>query len=230
MKTVFQSILCLLLAQSLFSQNFKKIEVGNFTSIGNSIAADITVKKGNTCEVEISATTEYMNKIEFVVEKNRLLIRHKKKNNFWGDNGKAKINITMPSLEGISSAGSGDIDVVSEFDANEFSISSAGSGSISVKGGNFETIKVSSAGSGDITCKGGKATIGTISSAGSGDINTSGMSMETVKCSSAGSGEVSCWATKELKASSVGSGDIRYKGSPNVKSNSLGSGSVHAIN
>ncbi len=229
MKTVAQVMVCLFFTQVLWSQSSRKVEVGNFKGIGNSVAADITIKKGNTCQIEVISSEEYFNKIEFIVENNTLKIKSKKKNYYSGENSNMRINITMPSLESISSAGSGDIEVESEFDSQEFSISSAGSGNISVKGGSFGVLKISSAGSGDIVCNGGKAETATLSSAGSGDINTAGTTTETVKCSSAGSGNITCWATKDLKVSSVGSGDVKYKGNPNVKSSSLGSGGVHAM-
>jgi len=229
MKTVAQVMVCLFFTQVLWSQSSRKVEVGNFKGIGNSVAADITIKKGNTCQIEVISSEEYFNKIEFIVESNTLKIKSKKKNYYSGENSNMRINITMPSLESISSAGSGDIEVESEFDSQEFSISSAGSGNISVKGGSFGVLKISSAGSGDIVCNGGKAETATLSSAGSGDINTAGTTTETVKCSSAGSGNITCWATKDLKVSSVGSGDVKYKGNPNVKSSSLGSGGVHAM-
>lgn len=227
----------LITVSSVFAQNKtitgngkitnKSFDLSNFKSVGSSISGKITINKSNNYHVNLTCDENLIDYIEVYIKENTLKLEYKK-----GYSIKSKpveINIEMPELERISSAGSADIEVLGSFNNNEFKISSAGSGDISVHSINAEKLNCSSAGSGNIELKSGKVKNLDISSAGSGDIQTNKIKAENVKVSSAGSGNVVCNASSNLKISSAGSGNISYSGEAKVSSSRVGSGSVKKL-
>jgi hypothetical protein len=118
------------------------------------------------------------------------------------------VRITVPELEGVSLAGSGDI-LVDGLAAGDFEAALAGSGDIEVSG-TADRVEASLAGSGDIDLGAVQARAG--------------------KAAIAGSGDITLWVTESLEASVAGSGDINYRGDPDKVSRSvMGSGSIKEL-
>jgi len=184
------------------------LDLASFTSIGLSIPATVTIKKGSQQQVTIEAQQNIIDALEREVDNDGWDIT-------FGDNLRVKnykditIHITIPTIKALAVASRGDIHVANSF---------AG----------LDKVKLAVAGSGDITFD-GSASYAKISIAGSGDVNAENLKVEDCKVSIAGSGDCSIEVSGELKVSIAGSGDVRYKGSPKVSVSSVGSGTVRSV-
>lgn len=134
--------------------------------------------------------------------------------------------VSAPSLDGLSLAGSGSMEVKSPLESDKMDISLGGSGEISVPQATFNSLECEIGGSGNVKL-GGKANSARVSLSGSGDVQAKDMEINELRAGIAGSGSVSANVTQVLKADISGSGEVVYSGSPAVESNISGSGSVH---
>ncbi|MDH5598218.1 MAG: DUF2807 domain-containing protein, partial [Cyclobacteriaceae bacterium] len=127
--------------------------VGSFTEISLSISANVYLTQGNTIRVELEGYEEELEEVITEVDGDRLKIKHEGK--WFGGWKREKVNvyITMPTIEGLSVSGSGDITGKGKFKSKGLDISVSGSGDIDldIETGNVE---VSISGSGDIKLAG----------------------------------------------------------------------------
>ena len=143
-------------------------------------------------------------------------------------NGHAKVYISAPSLNEITSSGSADIDIRETLQNDkQIRVRSSGSGDIS---GNVEApaINILTSGSGDIKLS-GKTREFTSESSGSGDVNCENLKSEKAEVKISGSSDVKVFASVGLKVSISGSGDVFYSGNPpNPEIRTSGSGEAMA--
>ena len=135
-----------------------------------------------------------------------------------------RLYVGVVSLEGVSVAGSGQIEAEG-IRAGSFEASVAGSGSIVLGGLDANSVEVSIAGSGDVVID-GQADELEISIAGSGNAHLDELAVNEADVSIAGSGNVFVNVNESLSASIVGSGDVRYIGEPHINRSIMGSGDV----
>lgn len=139
------------------------------------------------------------------------------------------IEVTAPSLENISLAGSGDLVFLGSLDVEDLEVSLAGSGDVVFKGEvNIDHLELSIAGSGDINIEKGAVLELEADIAGSGKI-VSHAEVKEMDANVAGSGDIIANVNGTLKYSIMGSGDIQYYGDAEVKGDKLGSGQVKQI-
>lgn len=202
-------------------------EVKDFTSVELAVPGNLFLTQGNEYSFLIKADEDLLKRIEVEVEGGRLKIRTPRGLNFSFRNEKVEVHITMPSIEGLAIAGSGNIEAVTPINAEGLKTSIAGSGNIKITNLIVASLSTSIAGSGDIILAGkGNATEVTINIAGSGDVLVHGIEFENASVSIAGSGNASVEAKENLKARVAGSGDILYKGNPLVDAKVSGSGKI----
>lgn len=156
------------------------------------------------------------------------------------------IEVTAPSLEEISLAGSGTLKVLSPLEGKELEVNLAGSGEIVFNETvNYRKIELDVAGSGDLICteliadeldatlagsgdvkvSSGNVHEAEASVAGSGDIVLT-CNIETLEANIAGSGDIKARVNGRLDYTILGSGDIGYYGSPVLKGNNVGHNSI----
>jgi hypothetical protein len=136
-----------------------------------------------------------------------------------------KITIPFKDISSVSLAGSGDLWNEDKITTNNFNVSLAGSGDVTLNI-DASSIEGSLAGSGDITLKGNTNNL-TLRLAGSGDIHAFGLQSNHTEASIAGSGDMEIVSHQSLKARVSGSGDIEYKGNPSKEDTKVsGSGSI----
>lgn len=199
--------------------------VSGFTKITLASSIDAEVRQGKSFSVEVEAQKNVMPNIETRLKGTELII------DIEGDvttNKDMKVYITLPKLEGVSLAGSGDVDLEGDFKCDKLNLVLAGSGD--VEGTLHATeLKASLAGSGDVKLQ-GAAEKATVSGAGSGDFNGVDFESKDWHLNLAGSGDAKVKATGTLNVSLAGSGDVKYAGNPtNVKVSSVGSGEVSKL-
>jgi len=176
-------------------------EVESFTRVSVAMGVDVLVTVGSPQQVKLTFDDNIIGKVRTRVRGNTLEIDSR---NSFSTSSKCKIEITVPSLDEFSLAGSGNIDIHGVA-GDKFEIDLAGSGNVRIDG---------------------RTKILEIDVAGSGDIDARDLIAEEAEVSIAGSGNVRVHAEKSLEANISGSGDIRYYGDPDVESDVSGSGSI----
>ena len=219
------------------SKNYvtKSIKVDNFTGLNLAGSPDVTyTQKAGKPTVEVYTSDNIVDLLDIKVNNKTLNIKFKKGVNV--SFNKLEIRISSETLNNISVAGSGNVELANGLKTDYLKISVAGSGNI--KADNItctNDVSVSIAGSGDLKLNNVSATnteasvagsgtailTGTTQEAsyrvaGSGDLFASDLQAKRVSASVAGSGDIKCHATEFLKARTSGSGDIGYKGNPEL--------------
>lgn len=179
-------------------------ELEPFSRIRLVGAEDVVVRVGEPQSVVVEGDDNLIDMVETEVRGETLTVKTE-------GSYRTRIGLTLdvrvPELEGVSVAGSGDVQVTG-VDAESFSASIAGSGDVTVSG------KV-----GDLEAE----------IAGSGDLHLYDLRAERARAEIAGSGDIRIWASQSLRARIAGSGDIAYRGDPpEVDRSVTGSGSIRA--
>ena len=162
-----------------------------------------------------------------------------------------RAQVTMPSLEAVGVAGSGDA-AFADFDSPSLRLSVTGSGDVEGSGGSVGALVAGVSGSGDITLEGCASDSADVTITGSGDVTLQGTADEqpagdlTLQISGSGSSDLDGCAfasanigitgsgsarltlgSGDLTGSITGSGEVRYRGSPaRVDVRTTGSGRV----
>ena len=180
--------------------------VVDFYNVSASGSTDVFITQGNEFEVKVKGYENIVPQLETKVQNGTLLIAFAPNTNISNDN--SEVYITMPNLNSVALAGSGDLKTTGAF-----------SGS-----GNF---KASTSGSGNIDIESGTANNYQIDISGSGGVKSFGMVSQQAVVNISGSGEAELTVEKNLNATINGSGSIYYKGNPaTVTTKITGSGQV----
>lgn len=204
--------------------------VGNFSGIEVAGSYDVRVRTGGKPGVTVTGPQNILDHMVVEVDGNELQIHPKKDGMFghrfqWGSHDKVVVDVTAPSIEKASIAGSGDV-AIDKVAGNSFDGSIAGSGSLGLASINVQSLKLSIAGSGDVSGS-GKAVSANHSIAGSGSIELGNVTTQDLKVSIAGSGDVVTKATGTADISIMGSGDVTVTGGAKCNVHKMGSGSAN---
>lgn len=140
--------------------------------------------------------------------------------------GEIRVDVTVPSLDGVDVGGSGTVSVHGVH-ASAFDASVSGSADMDVDG-DFGVLRSSVSGSGSLVMR-GTATEVAARVSGSGDLDLLGVPARAARVSVSGSGDVSVAPSERLDAEVSGSGDVRFSGRPRVQAHVSGSGSVRGV-
>lgn len=181
-------------------------ELNAFTKVSVEGSTGIHITKGNDFEVSVKAYNNLLPYLITRVENGTLVVKYENTANVRGDN--SEVFITMPVLNGLSTKGSGNIDVKGTFEHTPvFSAGISGSADISIENALAEKFQ--------------------LSISGSGDFKSFGLSVTEADVSISGSGDVELTVNEKLKAKISGSGNIYYKGNPTaIEDNISGSGKL----
>ena len=196
------------------SQASETRELSGFERIELQGSLDVKYQQADSFSVEVSAPEKYLDKVETIVEGNRLVLRMKGDGKFINfgvsDGDGVKVYVTSPDLIGVTLRGSGDFECVHLVDTDNLDITLNGSGDIKFADVICDRVNVSLVGSGDVDMREVKTLWAGVSVVGSGDVK---MRFEN-------SGKV--------EANITGSGDITLKGTvSNYQYNVRGSGDMH---
>lgn len=214
---------------ALSGETVKEIRnVGPFSAVSLAISADVFLTQGPVQRVEIEGDKASMDEIELVVNDETLKIRTKDR--FHGNIGKVLVFITVPAIDELTVAGSGDITAESAIRTDELDLTVSGSGSIRFNELSAREVSATITGSGNIDVSAGQAQ-GELDVVitGSGSFSAEGFSAPEVDVNITGSGSAKVWAVKELETNITGSGNVGYKGNPIVNASATGSGKTHSM-
>ena len=231
------------------SKNYvtKAIKVDNFTGVNLAGSPDVIyTQKAGKPQVEIYTSDNIVDLLDINVANNTLNIKFKKGVSV--SYNKLEIRVSSETLNNISVAGSGNVELANGLKTDNLKVSVAGSGDIDADNitctGN---LNVSVAGSGDI--EGSNITCAnlTASIAGSGDLKLDNVSAAGTEASVSGSGTAILTGTsqeadyrvagsgdlfasglqaKRVSASVSGSGDIKCHATDFLKARTSGSGNI----
>jgi hypothetical protein len=193
-----------------------------FTRIASKSSVDLRLGIGPKQVVRVVAPAELDRLITTKVVRGVLEIDAE---GCWSSRTPPRVEIEVPSLEGLSLQGSGDAIGTTPIRGKDLAVAVAGSGSIKLEVALERALQVAVAGSGDIDLRGRAAEV-KASVAGSGDIDAGGLAVGAAAVNVAGSGDVEVAPSRSLTATIAGSGDVVYRGSPEVRQNVVGSGEV----
>ena len=229
---------------NIVTQNYT-VSAFNELSIALPATVNFTVSDDYTCTVRVDENIlEYL---DIMVKNEDLMMKRRDLHkNISLQPTEFVIEVTAPSLEEISLAGSGTLNVLSHLAGKELEVNVAGSGDIIFdQSVNYPRIELSVAGSGDLVCAELVADELEATLAGSGDLKvTSGSvreaeanvagsgdivltcAIENLEANIAGSGDIKARVNGRLEYTIFGSGDIGYYGNPILKGNNVGHSSI----
>ena len=174
--------------------------ISGFTAISTAGSTNIYVSPGAAFKVEVKGYSNLLPYYETKLVNNTLQLGFKEGVNVKNDN-------TLPSLNGLSLAGSGNISTSGSFPSvTDFNARVTGSGNIEFSTG---------------SCSNFYATID-----GSGNIMALNMVADKAETNTSGSGNTEITANTTLKVRIAGSGNVYYHGTPVITTNISGSGAV----
>jgi len=202
-------------------------QVADFEEISSVGPQDLVVTLGDAYSVRSEGSPEALGLLEVVVDDGELVIRPK--NQFgpgfnWRRLSGATYYVTLPRLEAISLAGSGNASI-DRVEGDEFSASIAGSGELSIAAMNVDEADFSIGGSGNISVA-GTAREAEIAIGGSGEVGAAGLRTATASISIGGSGNVALTADEEVDVSIAGSGEVNISGPARCSVSRMGGGNV----
>lgn len=208
----------------MVSRNFP---VGNFSRLEVGGSFDVNVRTGAKPSVQVRGSEKLLERLEVEVHGDELTIKTKRKGWFggWGgSHGKAEIQITVPSLQAATLAGSGDMQI-DKVQGDAFDGQIAGAGDLRIGAVQVKRLKLGIAGAGAAQAA-GRAERAEYEIAGSGDVQVGGLDAADVEISIAGSGNVNGRATRTAKVDIAGSGDVELAGGAKCEVHKAGSGNV----
>lgn len=202
--------------------------VGGFTGIEVAGPFDVKVTTGKAVSVAASGPQKLLDETEVAVRDGKLVIRPRRKGWFgsmnWTSNQPSSFTISVPALDSVEVAGSGDIDV-DRVAGQRFKGAIAGSGNLRLPQVAVNELGLAIAGSGGITVA-GQAQKASFEVAGSGDVDASALRAAEAEAEIAGSGNIRANVSGTARASIAGSGDIDIRGGARCQSSKAGSGEI----
>jgi hypothetical protein len=212
---------------ALAGPNELTYDVAPFEGISTTGPQDVVVTRGETISVRSEGSPDALALLEAVVEDGKLVIRPKRQLGPFGDWGRlqsATFYVTMPRLDTVALAGSGDVRI-DRVEGEEFAGSIAGPGELSIGALDVDEADFRIGGSGNLVVSGRARETG-ISIGGSGEVDANGLRSETASVSIGGSGDVALTVESRADVSIMGSGDVAISGPARCSVTQMGSGDV----
>lgn len=205
-------------------------ELPSFSEISLRIPGTVHLEQGAKQSVSIKADESTLEEIITEVKGRTLIIRFKTQNFFLRpfNPGKIDIYITVPEIDALSVAGSGNLTGKS-VNTRILDLAVSGSGDISLGQLSSERIKAAISGSGNISIDRGYTKELNAVISGSGNFKGADFEAEDVDARISGSGNCTITARKILQARVSGSGSIMYNGDPQIDSAVSGSGRIKKL-
>lgn len=201
-------------------------QLAQFEGISTVGPQDVVVTIGDSFSVRSEGTPAALAQFEPVVEGDTLIIRPR--DGFDWDNWRrlapATFYVTLPRLDSVAVAGSGDIRI-DRLEGESFEGTIAGSGELSIAEMTVDEADFKIAGGGNVSAS-GTARETRVAIGGSGDINAGALRSETASIAIGGSGNVALAVANEAKVSIMGSGDVNIAGTGRCTVTRFGSGEV----
>lgn len=210
-------------------------EVGAFVEVAFAVPGTVHLRQGEPQSVEVEGSDATLDEVEVEVEEETLHIRTEGSGSWLSlfgigaddPEGRVDVYVTVPTIEGLSIAGAGDIVGETLIRSDGLVLRNAGSGRFDLDV-EADEVEVQIAGSGTTRLRGRTERV-VAEIAGPGDMEAEEVETASAEVSIAGAGNVYLTVTDRLSAQVMGSGHVRYRGAPSVDTDVVGSGTVEAI-
>jgi hypothetical protein len=210
-KTAYTLAIMLISITFATAQNKQELKLDSFTKISFRAAGKLILRQGSPQKVEVEGDKEYIEELDIRVEGNKLTMgRDNWKGWNWNDNNdRVTIYVTVPNIEAVGVAGSGDLVAENLITARDLDLNVSGSGSMEIEADASGTLGADVSGSGHIELKKGKCHDFDSHVSGSGRIRAELEVADRVEFGLSGSGKVYARGkAQEVKASISGSGEV----------------------
>lgn len=203
----------------------REIPVAMLNGITLEGSMDVTVVRGDTQRVEVTAQPELID-----------LVKTKVDNGMWKvtttsdykSDREFTVRLTLPMLNTVIIEGSGNVMSGQVFNTGKTHLAVKGSGSIAIDTLHEGLLEAVIDGSGSISVNGTCREL-ELTSEGSGGLHALGLAANEAELNLRGSGSAEVTVISSLEAELSGSGGLRYRGKPEVSTKVTGSGSVTAL-
>lgn len=201
-------------------------DVAEFDEISTVGPQDVVVTRGDTHSVRSEGSPEALGQLEVIVDDGELTIRPKdRRRTNWGSLSSATFYVTVPRLDRVSQAGSGNVRI-DRIESDSFEGAIAGSGELAIDALEVDEADFSIAGTGNVVIAAGAAREADISIGGRGEVRAGGLKTETASISIGGVGDVALTVEDEAQISIMGSGDVEITGPARCSVSRMGGGEV----
>ena len=191
-------------------------------------AVDLRIKQGATPSLVITGTRDMLDKVRTTQNGDTLTIEMEKVSFHWGKNSSLKAELTVPSMNEITSTGVGSTEV-SGFSGGDLKISLDGAGSMNVNS-QYKNVNARLGGVGSMTLNTGDADLIDLAMRGAGSLTITG-NAKTLKATLGGVGSLDARKLTadavDLDLSGLGGASVYAKTSANLNLSGLGSASVY---
>ncbi len=197
--------------------------VRSFTEVVSTGSETVRVHRAEECRVTVTCDENLQDAYKARVSGGRLELGFERGFAVRGP-VRVTVDVWMPSVKGLTLAGSGEISAEDPFPVRSLDIVISGSGSVS---GRFDggSVAATISGSGNIGLAGSADDL-TLRITGSGDFEGRDLAVDRAETVISGSGSVNLGRCESLDAKITGSGDVRYEGNPRLTVSVSGSGTV----
>ena len=204
-------------------------DLADFQEINVMGPEDVVITLGDDFAVRSEGSAEALRLLRVTVEDGKLLIAPREGFDWdqWDRLEPATFFITLPRLDVLAMAGSGDV-AIDRIRGESFSGTLAGSGTLAIDSLEVDDLDLSIAGSGDIVASGQVREI-TASIGGSGTIDGQALRSQTAAVRIGGSGDTALWVADRADISIMGSGDVDITGTDKCSVSKVGSGEVRCL-
>ncbi len=210
MKKLALSALSILVVTFVMAQNRETRSVPAFTKLSYRVPGTLYLKQGSPQKVELEGPADVIREIETEVDGNRLIIGKEGRwmNWNWGEKDNIKVYVTVPTLEGVSVSGSGNLIASDKISAGNLDLNVSGSGSLQLEFTASGNVEADVSGSGDMNIKGSCNNFDSDVS-GSGKVNMTATIQGVADLGISGSGKiVASGSAREVRAGISGSGKV----------------------
>lgn len=198
--------------------------VSGFTGIVAAGSDKIEVTRGDAFSVSATGDPAVLDRLLIRVRDGELEIRRRRGGPL-NHSGNALVRVTMPALDEVTVAGSGDVSA-DRVSGDDVEITVAGSGNVVLAAVEVRKLEMTIAGSGKVEASGTAEEIeATI--AGSGDIVAPALTAARADISIAGSGNIAMTVTGNAEVSTIGSGNVTLTGGATCTHDKVGGGEVN---
>jgi hypothetical protein len=195
-------------------------ETARFEALTAAGIDDVRFTTGERWRIRAQGDARAVAQLRFLVDDGSLVIGRTsgQRERF----GKARIEVTAPSLRSVTSAGSGSVDV-ERLSGPRVSATVAGSGRADVRSITAERLSATVAGAGALGLI-GRSDRADVTVAGSGRLAGDSFTARSANVTMAGSGDARFRSPGEVRATIAGSGTITVSGTTDCRQTRMGSG------
>jgi hypothetical protein len=203
--------------------------VAAFDKISSVGPQDVVVIQGEQQAIRAEGPPAALSVLEAVVKDGTLVIRPREGfGGHWRGLQGTTFYVTVPRLEAVSLAGSGNMRV-DKVAGKEFEGTIAGSGELNIGDLRTDEASFSIGGSGNVVAA-GQVVRTRVAIGGSGQVHGEGLQSQTASVSIGGSGDAALAVQRDARISIMGSGNVEIAGPAHCSVTKFGSGNVSCAN